>query len=146
MSEVIFEKSVHGRKGFSLPKCDVPEQKLTDNIPNNLLRSVPANLPEVTEPQVLRHFVNLSTKNHHVDKDLYPLGSCTMKYNPKINDTMASLPGLSGIHPDQPEELSQGVLHIMYELEQMLCKITGMNSVTLQPSAGSQGELLGISL
>ena len=146
MSEVIFEKSVHGRKGFSLPKCDVPEQKLTDNIPNDLLRSVPANLPEVTEPQVLRHFVNLSTKNHHVDKDLYPLGSCTMKYNPKINDAMASLPGLSGIHPDQPEELSQGALHIMYELEQMLCKITGMNAVTLQPSAGSQGELLGIFL
>jgi len=108
------------------------------------LRQIPAELPEITEPEVVRHFVNLSTKNHHVDKDFYPLGSCTMKYNPKINDVIASMPGFAGLHPDQPEESVQGALQLMYELEQMMKKITGMSRVTLQPSAGSQGEFVGI--
>jgi len=143
-SRVIFEKSIKGRTGIAMPKLDVPEVSLSDSIPPELLRETHANLPEVSEPQVVRHYVNLSVKNHHVDKDLYPLGSCTMKYNPKINDALASLPGFANIHPHQPVENVQGALHIMYELEQMLLKITGMPAATLQPSAGSQGEFAGI--
>ena len=143
-SRVIFEKSVKGRMGIAIPTLDVPEVSLSDSIPPELLRETPANLPEVSEPQVVRHYVNLSVKNHHVDKDLYPLGSCTMKYNPKINDALASLPGFANIHPHQPVKNAQGALHIMYELEQMLLKITGMSAATLQPSAGSQGEFAGI--
>ena len=145
-NKIIFEKSSPGRWGVSLPESDVPEKPLIDAISMELLRNTPVNLPEVTEPQVVRHYINLSTKNHHVDKDFYPLGSCTMKYNPKINDAMSALPGFSGIHPNQPEESVQGALHILYELEKMLCKITGMYAATLQPNAGSQGELLGILL
>ena len=145
-NKIIFEKSSPGRCGVSLPTSDVPDKVLTDTISQDLLRDIPANLPEVTESQVVRHYVNLSTKNHHVDKDFYPLGSCTMKYNPKINDAMAMLPGICGIHPNQPEESVQGALHIIFELEEMLCKITGMHAATLQPNAGSQGELLGIFL
>ena len=143
-SRVIFEKSIKGRTGIAMPKLDVPKVSLSDSIPPELLRETPANLPEVSEPQVVRHYVNLSVKNHHVDKDLYPLGSCTMKYNPKINDALASLPGFANIHPHQPVKNVQGALHIMYELEQMLLKITGMSAATLQPSAGSQGEFAGI--
>jgi glycine dehydrogenase subunit 2 len=143
-ASIIFDKSVKGRMGVKLPKTDVPEISLNDNIDANLLRSEFAELPELTEPEILRHFINLSTKNHHVDKDFYPLGSCTMKYNPKINDALASLPGFSNIHPDQPESSIQGALQLMYELEEMLIEITGMDRVTLQPSAGSQGEFVGI--
>jgi glycine dehydrogenase subunit 2 len=143
-SRVIFEKSVKGRMGIAMPTLDVPEVSLSDSIAPELLRETPAILPEVSEPQVVRHYVNLSVKNHHVDKDLYPLGSCTMKYNPKINDALASLPGFANIHPHQPVKNVQGALHIMYELEQMLLKITGMSAATLQPSAGSQGEFSGI--
>jgi len=143
-SRVIFEKSVKGRMGVALPKSDVPEISLSDSISPELLRETPAKLPEVSEPQVVRHYVNLSIKNHHVDKDFYPLGSCTMKYNPKINDALASLSGFANIHPHQPVENVQGALHIMFELEQMLLKITGMSEATLQPSAGSQGEFAGI--
>ena len=112
----------------------------------NMLRNNKANLPEVSEPEVIRHYLNLSIKNHHVDKDFYPLGSCTMKYNPKINDKVAQMQGFAGIHPYQPVETVQGALHLLYELEKMLCNITGMSAVTLQPNAGSQGELLGIFL
>ena len=143
-SRVIFEKSVKGRMGIAIPTLDVPEVSLSDSIPPVLLRETPGNLPEVSEPQVVRHYVNLSVKNHHVDKDLYPLGSCTMKYNPKINDALASMPGFANIHPYQLVKNVQGTLHIIYELEQMLLKITGMSAATLQPSAGSQGEFAGI--
>ena len=143
-SQVIFEKSVKGRKGVSLPNADVTKVNLSDAISPDLLRDELANLPEVSEPQVIRHYVNLSIKNHHVDRDLYPLGSCTMKYNPKINDVLSALPGFTNIHPNQPAEKVQGALHIMYELGQMLLKITGMSDATLQPSAGSQGEFAGI--
>ena len=143
-SRVIFEKSVKGRMGVSLPNNDVPETPITDTISPELLRDTPANLPEVSEPQVVRHYVNLSVKNHHVDRDFYPLGSCTMKYNPKINEALASLQGFTDIHPDQSPEKVQGALHIIYELEQMLLKITGMSEASLQLSAGSQGEFAGI--
>ena len=143
-ASIIFDKSVKGRMGVKLPLSEVHSIDLSTNINPSLLREIPAELPEITEPEVVRHFVNLSTKNHHVDKDFYPLGSCTMKYNPKINDVIASMPGFAGLHPDQPEESAQGALQLMYELEQMLKKITGMSRVTLQPSAGSQGEFVGI--
>ncbi|MDP6852554.1 MAG: aminomethyl-transferring glycine dehydrogenase subunit GcvPB [Candidatus Marinimicrobia bacterium] len=143
-NKVIFEKSVPGRWGVILPESAAPQIKLSDNIAQELLRSSPAELPEVTEPQVVRHYVNLSVKNHHIDKDFYPLGSCTMKYNPKINDALAALPGFSTIHPLQGEENCQGALHIMFELSRMLQKITGMADCTLQPSAGSQGEFVGL--
>ncbi len=143
-NKVIFEKSVSGRIGASLPESDVPEVKLKDFISSELLKEGLLNLPEVTEPQVVRHYISLSAQNHHIDKGFYPLGSCTMKYNPKINDVLASLPGFTNLHPDQPDSDAQGSLHIIYELEQMLLKITGMSAATLQPSAGSQGEFVGI--
>jgi glycine dehydrogenase subunit 2 len=122
-ASIIFDKSVKGRMGVKLPASQVPSLELSENINTALLREIPAELPEITEPEVVRHFVNLSTKNHHVDKDFYPLGSCTMKYNPKINDVIASMPGFAGLHPDQPEETTQGALQLMYELEQMMKKI-----------------------
>jgi glycine dehydrogenase subunit 2 len=110
----------------------------------SLIRAVPAALPQVSEPQVARHFINLSTKNHHVDKDFYPLGSCTMKYNPKINDAAASFPGFGALHPRQREDHIQGALELTYELEKALIAMTGMSRYTLQPAAGSQGELVGV--
>jgi len=115
-------------------------------IDKSLLRKNLANLPEVSEPQVVRHFTNLSVKNHHVDKDFYPLGSCTMKYNPKINDAIAMMNEFSYIHPEQESNSIQGTLKVLYELGNFLCEITGMHQVTLQPSAGSQGELVGLLL
>ena len=143
-SELIFKKSKKGRNGFSLPIRDCSKVKLDTVIKSELLRNKPLELPEVSEPDVVRHYTNLSTKNHHIDKGFYPLGSCTMKYNPKINDMIASFDKLKNIHPLQDPSSSQGCLEIMYELEIMLNKITGMDSSTVQPSAGSQGEYAGI--
>lgn len=143
-TKLIVERSIAGHMGTSVPDLDVPEIELNKLIPGKYLRSDAPRLPEVSEPEVVRHYVELSNKNHHVDKDLYPLGSCTMKYNPKINDWTASM--LAEVHPYQPEELSQGLLSVYYELEQQLCAITGMKAFTLQPAAGSQGELVGVLL
>ena len=143
---VILSKSVKGKIGCTLPKTDVPECKLSDYFPSSLIRTKKANLPEISEPEVMRHFVNLSTKNHHIDKDIFPLGSCTMKYNPKINESIASLDQFSSIHPNQSDKYSQASISIVYELECMLKKITGMSAFTLQPSAGSQGEFVGLLL
>ncbi|MEA3286676.1 MAG: aminomethyl-transferring glycine dehydrogenase subunit GcvPB [Candidatus Marinimicrobia bacterium] len=143
-TKLIIERSSPGQIGTSIPDLDVPELALDTLIPSKYLRSVAPNLPEVSEPEVVRHYVDLSTKNHHVDKDLYPLGSCTMKYNPKINDWTSS--ALAEIHPYQPPELTQGTLGVYYDLEQQLCAITGMKAFTLQPAAGSQGELVGVLL
>ncbi len=140
---LIFDESRSGSQGTPIPHSDVPGLELTDIIDNSLLRTEPAELPQVTEPEVVRHFVNLSVKNHHIDKDFYPLGSCTMKYNPKINDALAALPEFAGLHPLQSDNTVQGALQLMWELEQMLQKITGMDGVTLQPSAGAQGEFTG---
>ena len=145
MSEkLIFEISVPGRKGYNLPKLDVPEKHIEDLIPEKFLRHLPPALPEVSESEVVRHFVRLSVMNHHIDKGFYPLGSCTMKYNPKVNEVSASMPGFKDIHPLMDEELVQGALQLMYELSEMLAEITGMKAVSLQPSAGAQGELTGI--
>ena len=143
-SELIFDKSKKGKVGFSLPKIDCPEIKINNFIESKLLRDSHLNLPEISEPEVVRHFTNLSTKNHHIDKGFYPLGSCTMKYNPKINDMIANLNSLRNIHPLQDPSTAQGCLEILYNLESILNSITGMHSTTLQPSAGSQGEFAGI--
>jgi len=145
MSEkLIFEYSSPGKKGYTLPKLDVPEKPVSSLLPEKYLRKRSPELPEVSEVETVRHFVNLSAMNHHVDKAIYPLGSCTMKYNPKINEDLARLEGFSAVHPMQTDEHSQGCLQLMYELEKLLCEITGMDAATLQPAAGAHGELTGI--
>ena len=143
---LIFNQSQSGRTGYQVPKSTVGDFSLDQFINRKFIRKKIANLPEVTEFQVVRHFTNLSIKNHHVDKDFYPLGSCTMKYNPKINDFIAMLPGFSMIHPNQTTDTVQGALEVYYKLEKILCELTGMNKTTLQPSAGSQGEMVGLLL
>ncbi|MFN8530096.1 MAG: aminomethyl-transferring glycine dehydrogenase subunit GcvPB [Anaerolineae bacterium] len=135
----IYEISVEGRTGVTLPDCDVP----TNEIPADLLRS-DLNLPEVSELQVVRHFVNLSQKNYSIDTGFYPLGSCTMKYNPKLNEDMARLPGLAHLHPLTDEDGAQGALELMWQLQNWLAEIAGFKAVSLQPAAGAQGELAGI--
>ena len=129
-----------------MPDNLINNYKLKSIINAKFLRKNTPQLPEVSESQVVRHFSNLSIKNHHVDKNFYPLGSCTMKYNPKINDSIAMLNSFAGIHPNQHPDSIQGVLKVYYELGRYLCEITGMKQITLQPSAGSQGELVGLLL
>ncbi|SHN81461.1 aminomethyl-transferring glycine dehydrogenase subunit GcvPB [Desulfitobacterium chlororespirans] len=144
LEPLIFELSREGRTGVSLPPCDVPEIPLEDLIPQEFLRDKEPELPEVSEVDVVRHFTRLSSFNHGVDTGFYPLGSCTMKYNPKVNEKLARLPGFSQIHPYQPEELTQGALGLMVELQEELAEITGMDAFTLQPAAGAHGEMTGI--
>jgi glycine dehydrogenase subunit 2 len=140
--ELIIERTRPGRRGYSLPLLDVPPYTL----PEDFIRKGPASLPEVSEPQVMRHFVNLSVMNHHVDKNFYPLGSCTMKYNPKINEETARLPGFARIHPLQPQPTTQGALQLMYELGEYLKAIVNLDAISLQPAAGAQGEFTAISM
>ncbi len=143
---LIFDLSREGRRGTRLGSPDVPVTPAGQIIPERYLRSKPADLPELPESEVVRHFVRLSNLNYHVDKNMYPLGSCTMKYNPKINDYTSGLDGFTAIHPLQPQKTAQGSLKLMYELSEMLCEIAGMAAVTLQPAAGAHGELTGILL
>lgn len=142
-AKLIFELSGPGRKGYALPVLDVPEKNLEELL-GTALRSSKAALPEVSEVDVVRHFIQLSTMNHHIDKGFYPLGSCTMKYNPKINEDVARLPGFAALHPLQAEESVQGALKLMWELQKFLCEIGGVDGITLQPAAGAQGELTGL--
>jgi glycine dehydrogenase subunit 2 len=142
----IFETSKRGRRAYTLPEPDVPSVTPGDVLPSGLIRGEPAELPEVSEPGIARHFINLSVLNHHVDRDLYPLGSCTMKYNPKVGEDVANLPGFSDLHPHMPGELVQGALRVMHELGRALCEITGMDEVTMVPAAGAHGELAGMLL
>jgi glycine dehydrogenase subunit 2 len=147
MSEkLIFELSSPGRMGCSLPSLDVPEKNMEELLPKDKLRKEKPPLPEVSEIDVVRHFVRLSIMNHHVDKGFYPLGSCTMKYNPKINETLSRLPGFLHLHPHQAEETCQGALKLTFELGEHLKEIGGMDEITLQPAAGAQGELTGLLL
>lgn len=141
--KLIFEKSVVGRKSVQLPALDVPLKE--DILPQDCLREE-LELPEVSELDVVRHYTALSRRNFGVDNGFYPLGSCTMKYNPKINEDIAGLDGFSKLHPYTPEELSQGAMQIMYELGAYLKEICGMDAFTLQPAAGSHGELTGIMI
>ncbi len=143
---LIFDLSREGRRGVRFGNPYVGSKPVEELIPRQYLRSQPAALPEIPESEVVRHFIRLSNLNYHVDKNMYPLGSCTMKYNPKINDDTASLGGFTSLHPLQPEETVQGSLWLMYELAEMLSEIAGMAAVTLQPAAGAHGELTGILL
>ena len=136
---LIFDVSRPGREGIMPPSCDVPETR----IPPELCRAA-LSLPEVSEVDVVRHYVRLSQLNYSVDTGLYPLGSCTMKYNPKANDTAARLPGFASLHPLQSPETTQGAMALMHGLQEMIAEIGGFHSVSLQPSAGAHGELTGI--
>ena len=136
---LIYELSSPGREGVKPPKLDVPPSAL----PTELIRDE-LPLPEVSEIDVVRHFLHLSQLNYAIDKGMYPLGSCTMKYNPKVNEVAARLPSFAGLHPYQPEELVQGALYLMYHLQEQLKKISGFAGITLQPAAGAQGELTGV--
>ncbi|MGE5509459.1 MAG: aminomethyl-transferring glycine dehydrogenase subunit GcvPB [Chitinophagales bacterium] len=143
---LLYELSAPGRRGFSLPEVDVPHRPLSELLPEDAVRKDAPALPEVSEVDVVRHFTNLSRLNHGVDVGFYPLGSCTMKYNPKIDERAAALDGFTGLHPYQPEETAQGALALCWELERELCEITGMDGMTLQPAAGAHGELTGLLL
>lgn len=137
--KLIFELSKEGRKAYSLPELDIPEENIEDLIPEDLLRQ-DLNLPELAEIDVIRHFTNLSRRNFGVDNGFYPLGSCTMKYNPKVNEEVAKLEGFNNIHPYQPEEEIQGILELLYNFEQYLCAVFGYDAFTWQPAAGAHGE------
>jgi len=141
VEKLIFELGAPGRRAATMPAMDVPAESLESVIPAGMLRQEPAPLPEVSEIEIVRHYTHLSQRNFGVDTGFYPLGSCTMKYNPKLNEDMAALPGFARIHPLQPDSTVQGALQLVYELEQYLAEIAGMARVTLQPSAGAHGEL-----
>ena len=143
---LLFELSSPGKKGYQLPSLDVPAVDPAKALGAGNARAEIEDFPEVSEVDVIRHFTRLSTWNYAIDLGLYPLGSCTMKYNPRINELAARVDGLAWIHPYQPDSLSQGAMEIMAELERCLIEITGMDAVTLQPSAGAHGEFTGILL
>ena len=140
----IFEKSHPGRKGYSLPPLDVDREPIESLIDKRFLRGDAPDLPEMPENEVMRHFIGISIKNHHIDKGFYPLGSCTMKYNPKINEQIARFPGFACIHPFQLDYTVQGALELMYKTASYLAEIAGMYAVSLQPLAGAQGEFCGL--
>jgi glycine dehydrogenase subunit 2 len=147
-AKLIFDKGRPGRRGSTVPALDVP---LADGLGNGPRRENPAEMPEVTELEVVRHFTNLSRKNMAIDTNYYPLGSCTMKYNPKFHEQVAAMPGFAGLHPLLPQlrgggALTQGALGVLYEMEQWLCELLGFSAFTMQPLAGAHGELTGIML
>jgi glycine dehydrogenase subunit 2 len=141
-TRLIFDLSHPGRIGFDVPAT--PPEVLAAKVPSLPRRKSAPKLPEVSENLVVRHYTNLSTRNHHIDKDFYPLGSCTMKYNPKINDELAGIPGFGGLHPFQMTNTVQGALEVMQRLSDALLEVTGMDGITLQPAAGAQGELTAL--
>jgi glycine dehydrogenase subunit 2 len=141
--KLIFERSQSGRRGGELPRYDgLPHV----DVPEELRRARPPRLPEVAEPEILRHFTELSTRNFGIDTGFYPLGSCTMKYNPRVNERLVGLPGFAHLHPLQEDEGAQGALELMWRLQEILKEITGLHACSLQPAAGSQGELTGLML
>ncbi|HEX2468364.1 MAG TPA: aminomethyl-transferring glycine dehydrogenase subunit GcvPB [Solirubrobacterales bacterium] len=142
----IFERSVRGRRAATVPPTDVDERPLDELIPARLLRERPAELPEVSEPELVRHYNRLSRRNFDLDTGPYPLGSCTMKHNPRVNERVAALPGHARLHPAQEPKRAQGALELMWRLERALSEICGLPHVSLQPSAGSHGELAGLLL
>jgi glycine dehydrogenase subunit 2 len=146
MNKLIFEKHVPGSNSFSLPDIDIPAVDYKTDIPVQFLRQTATNLPELSEVEAVRHFTELSTRAYGVDNGFYPLGSCTMKYNPKINEWAARLPRFAGLHPYQPDDTVQGALQLYYEMQEMLAEITGMDAFSLQPAAGAHGEMTGVML
>jgi glycine dehydrogenase subunit 2 len=142
--QLLCEQSKPGVDAAQLPACDVPRQPLETLLPAGSIAAAPPPLPSLTEPELTRHFVNLSTLNMSVDTHFYPLGSCTMKYNPKRNDRLASLPGFADVHPYQPESTIQGLLEILYQSQEMLAEIGGMDACSLQPAAGAHGEMTAL--
>lgn len=145
-TKLLFDLSVENRMGYRLPKLDVEEKTLESLIPKEFLNEKELILPEVGETDLVRHYTNLANKNFGVDTGMYPLGSCTMKYNPKINEEIAALDGFKNLHPLQKEESVQGALRLMYELDESLAEIAGMDKMTLQPAAGAHGEITGVLL
>ncbi|WNF21685.1 aminomethyl-transferring glycine dehydrogenase subunit GcvPB [Mesobacillus jeotgali] len=143
---LIFELSTPGRVGYSLPEMDVPEADLSELLPKGFLREEEPELPEASELDIMRHYTALSKRNHGVDSGFYPLGSCTMKYNPKMNENVARFNGFAHLHPLQDESSVQGALELMYDLQEHLIEITGMDEVTLQPAAGAHGEWTGLMM
>ncbi len=144
---LIFERSQTGRVGYRLPKLDVDEINIDDIVPAELRRTDGLEgLPEVSEVDVIRHFTRMSTWNYSIDLGMYPLGSCTMKYNSRLNEKVARIPGFTNLHPLAPEEESQGALELIYRLQEDLAEITGLPGVSLQPAAGAQGEMTGVML
>ncbi len=144
--QLIFEKSIPGRFAAPLGACDVPLADIDLLVPKSLQRETAADLPQVSEGDMVRHYTALSNKNYGVDSGFYPLGSCTMKYNPKINEAAARLKGFSGVHPNQTEQSVQGCLQLLHETDKALSKITGMHRVSLQPAAGAHGEMCGLMI
>jgi glycine dehydrogenase subunit 2 len=142
----IFERSRPGRRAATLPSLDVPEQPLDELIPERLRRERPPRLPEISEPEIVRHYNRISRRNFDLDTGLYPLGSCTMKHNPRLNERVAALPGHARLHPAQDPRRAQGALELMWLLQESLAEICGLPLVSLQPSAGSHGELAGLLL
>jgi glycine dehydrogenase subunit 2 len=142
----IFERSKEGRRAFTPPPTDVPETPVGELLPDWAIRREPPALPEVSEPEIVRHYNNLSKKNFDLDTGFYPLGSCTMKHNPKVNERVAALPGHARLHPLQDPEYAQGALELMWLLQEALAEVAGLPHVSLQPSAGSHGELAGLLL
>ncbi len=143
-TQLLCDLSKPGRRAARLPVCDVPEREIADLLPAKAIAQTPPALPEVTEPQIVRHFVNLSTQNMSVDTHFYPLGSCTMKYNPKRNERAAAMPGFADLHPYQPEETIQGMLSLLYEMQEYFQEISGLPACSLQPAAGAHGELTAL--
>ena len=143
---LLFENSSPGKRGYQLPPLDVPSVDAAAALGASNIRAEIEGFPEVSEVEAIRHFTRLSTHNYAIDLGLYPLGSCTMKYNPRVNEQVARIEGLAWAHPYQPESLSQGILEVMGTLEKILAEITGMDEVTLQPAAGAHGEFTGILL
>ncbi len=142
----IFERGAPGRRAFQCPPTDVPETPIAELLPARYRRAEPAALPEVSEPEIVRHYIRLSKRNFDLDSGFYPLGSCTMKHNPRLHERVAALPGHARLHPLQDPERAQGALELMWNLERALSEISGLPHVCLQPSAGSHGELAGVLL
>ncbi len=143
-TQLLFDLSKPGRRALRLPEIDVPTQPIEDLLPSSVLAERVPAMPELAEPQVVRHFTNLSTQNMSVDTHFYPLGSCTMKHNPKRNERAAALPGIADLHPYQPEDSIQGMLHLLFEMQEYLTEISGLPACSLQPAAGAHGELTAL--
>src|SRR4030095_2735308 len=144
---LIFERSQTGRVGYRLPKLDVEEINIDEIVPADMRRDDDLDgVPEVSEVDVVRHFTRISTWNYSIDQGMYPLGSCTMKYNSRLNEKVARIAGFSNLHPLAPEEDAQGALQLIHELQESLAEITGLAGVSLQPAAGAHGEMTGVMI